>query len=76
MSVQQLESLIQKLKSVPVDPTASIGRKRGAMEKAAFRLDSDWLPSRLRPTAFPRNGLPPPVRIPGATCSTFMAAAT
>jgi epsilon-lactone hydrolase len=41
MSLQQLESLIQKLKAVPVDPTASIGRRRGAMEKAAFRLDSD-----------------------------------
>ncbi|MGO9062596.1 MAG: alpha/beta hydrolase [Candidatus Binataceae bacterium] len=41
MSLQQLDSLIQKLKSVPVDPTASIGRRRGAMEKAAFRLDSD-----------------------------------
>lgn len=41
MSLQQLESLIEKLKAVPVDPTASVGRKRGAMEKAAFRLDSD-----------------------------------
>ena len=41
MSLQQLESLIEKLKAVPVDPTASVGRKRGAMEKAAFRLDAD-----------------------------------
>jgi len=41
MSQQQLESLIQKLKAVPVDPTASMARRRGAMEKAAFRLDSD-----------------------------------
>jgi monoterpene epsilon-lactone hydrolase len=41
MSLQQLESLIQKLKAAPVDPTATVGRKRGAMEKAAFRLDAD-----------------------------------
>jgi len=41
MSQQQLESLIQKLKAVPVDPTASMARRRGAMEKAAFRLDAD-----------------------------------
>lgn len=41
MSLQQLESLIEKLKAVPVDPTASVGRRRGAMEKAAFRLDPD-----------------------------------
>ncbi len=41
MSLQQLESLIQKLKAVPVDPTASMARRRGAMEKAAFRLDAD-----------------------------------
>ncbi len=41
MSLQQLESLIQKLKAAPVDPTASLGRRRGAMEKAAFRLDAD-----------------------------------
>lgn len=41
MSLQQLEFLIEKLKAVPVDPTASVGRRRGAMEKAAFRLDPD-----------------------------------
>jgi epsilon-lactone hydrolase len=41
MSLQQLESLIEKLKAVPVDPTASMARRRGAMEKAAFRLDAD-----------------------------------
>jgi epsilon-lactone hydrolase len=41
MSLQQLESLIQKLKAAPVDPTASMARRRGAMEKAAFRLDAD-----------------------------------
>jgi len=41
MSLQQLESLIQKIKAAPVDPTATLGRRRGAMEKAAFRLDAD-----------------------------------
>ncbi len=41
MSLQQLESLVQKIKSAPVDPTASLGRRRGAMEKTAFRLDAD-----------------------------------
>jgi epsilon-lactone hydrolase len=41
MSLQQLESLIQKLKAVPTDPTASFQRRRAAMEKAAFRLDAD-----------------------------------
>jgi epsilon-lactone hydrolase len=53
MSLQQLETLIQKLKAVPVDPTASVGRRRGAMEKAAFRLDAD-----IKAESVSANGVP------------------
>ncbi|HKD65547.1 MAG TPA: alpha/beta hydrolase [Candidatus Binataceae bacterium] len=53
MSLQQLESLIQKLKAVPVDPTASFARRRGAMEKAAFRLDAD-----IKAEPVTANGVP------------------
>jgi acetyl esterase/lipase len=53
MSQQQLESLVQKLKAVPVDPTASVERRRGAMEKAAFRLDAD-----IKSEAVTANGVP------------------
>lgn len=65
MSVQQLESLIQKLKSVPVDPTASIGRKRGAMEKAAFRLDSDVAAEPVTANGVPAEWITAPGADPG-----------
>jgi monoterpene epsilon-lactone hydrolase len=53
MSQQQLDSLITKLKAVPVDPTASMARRRGAMEKAAFRLDAD-----IKSESVTANGVP------------------
>ncbi len=53
MSLQQLDSLIQKLKAVPVDPTATFARRRAAMEKAAFRLDAD-----IKAEPVSANGVP------------------
>src|SRR5260370_35768546 len=65
MSLQQLESLIQKLKAVPVDPTASIGRRRGAMEKAAFRLDSDCTAEPVTAGGVPGESVSAPGADPG-----------
>jgi monoterpene epsilon-lactone hydrolase len=65
MSLQQLESLVQKLKAVPVDPTASFERRRGAMEKAAFRLDAD-----IKSEPVTANGVPAEwITAPGADIS-------
>src|SRR5579885_2123644 len=62
MSLQQLESLIQKLRAVPTDPTATFQRRRGAMEKAAFRLDAD-----IKAQAVSANGVPAEwITAPGA----------
>jgi epsilon-lactone hydrolase len=62
MSLQQLQSLVEKLKAVPVDPTASFARRRGAMEKAAFRLDAD-----IKAEPASANGVPAEwITAPGA----------
>jgi epsilon-lactone hydrolase len=53
MSLQQLESLIQKLKAAPLDSTASVQRRRAAMEKTAFRLDAD-----IKSEPVTANGVP------------------
>ncbi len=62
MSLQQLESLIEKLKAVPADPTAGFQRRRAAMEKAAFRLDAD-----IKAEPVTANGVPAQwITAPGA----------
>ena len=65
MSLQQLESLIQKLKAAPVDPTASLGRRRGAMEKAAFRLDADVKAEPVTAAGVPAEWITAPGADPG-----------
>jgi monoterpene epsilon-lactone hydrolase len=41
MKSEQLDKVIGILKSIPRDPTAEVGRMRGAMEKVAERVASD-----------------------------------
>ncbi|HEY2105869.1 MAG TPA: alpha/beta hydrolase [Candidatus Binataceae bacterium] len=65
MSLQQLESLIQKLKAAPVDPTATFQRRRGAMEKAAFRLDADIKAEPLTANGVPAEWITAPGADPG-----------
>ncbi len=65
MSLQQLESLVQKIKSAPVDPTASLGRRRGAMEKAAFRLDADIKAEPVNAGGVPAEWITAPGADPG-----------
>ena len=65
MSLQQLDSLIQKLKAAPVDPTASLGRRRGAMEKAAFRLDADVKAEPVTAAGVPAEWITAPGADPG-----------
>jgi epsilon-lactone hydrolase len=64
MASQQLAKVLEILKSQPRDPTASVERMRGAMEKVAERVASDVKCEPVNVNGIPAEWITPPGAAP------------